>query len=95
MHYIKLVTHQVLVTKISSEVIDLALFLEIPHGIEEVDDHIYIVDDTLPLALNSFHLRRGNDVMVSSKVFCEILMDIVGGLTVLEAYNKQGYTFNH
>lgn len=93
MQYIKLDSHQALITEISSEVIDLALFLEIPHEIANEDDHIYIVEDFLPLVIQSFHVRRDNDLMVSSKVFCEILMDIQGGLTVLEAYEKQGYTF--
>ena len=93
MKYIKLDTHQALITEISSEVIDLALFLEIPHEIEVGDDHIYIAEDCLPLVINSFAVRRDNDVMVSPEVFCEILMDIKGGLTVLEAYEKQGYTF--
>lgn len=93
MQYIELVSHQELITEISSEVIDLALFLEIPHEIANEDDHIYIVDDTLPLILQSFYVRRDNDLMVSPKVFCEILMDIKGGLTVLEAYEKQGYTY--
>ena len=93
MQFIKLESHQALITEISPDVCHLAPFLEIPHEIEEGGDHIYIVEDTLPLAINSFHLRRNSDVMVSSKVFCEILMDIIGGLTVLEAYKKQGYTF--
>ena len=94
MQFITLESHQALITKISPDVYDLASFLEIPHEIEEGDDHIYIVEDTLPLAIGSFIIRRDSDVMVSPEVFCEILMDIKGGLTVLEAYNKQGYTFN-
>ena len=93
MQYIKLASHQALITEVSPNVYDLAAFLEIPHEIEVGDDHIYIKEDFLPLAISSFHIRSTNDVMVSSKVFCEILIDIVGGLTVLEAYNKQVYTF--
>ena len=93
MQYIELVSHQELITEISSEVTDLALFLEIPHEIRELDDHIYIVEDTLPLVLESFNIRRDNDVMVSSKVFCEVIMDIKSGMTILEAFKKQGYTF--
>lgn len=93
MQYIELASHQELITEISSEVIDLALFLEIPHEIAELDDHIYIVEDTLPLVLQSFHVRRDNDLMVSSKVFCEVIMDIKSGMTILEAFKKQGYTY--
>ena len=93
MELIKLALHESLVTEVSGEVTDFAAFLDIPYDIQSEDDHIYIKEASLPLELTSFRLRRNSDVMVSSKVFCEILMDIVAGLTVLEAYNKQGYTF--
>lgn len=88
-----LLSCQSLVTNISDEVCDLASFLGIPFHVEIEDDHIYIEEPYLPLELMSYYTRRSTDVEVSSKVFCEILMDIMGGLTVLEAYNKQGYTF--
>ena len=93
MELIQLSLHESLVTEVSGEVADLASFLGIPYEIDNDHDHIYIKFDCLPLELTSFYLRRNSDVMVSPKVFCEILMDIKGGLTVLEAYNKQGYTF--
>ena len=93
MELIRLALHESLVTEVSGEVTDLATFLDIPYNVQSEDDHIYIKNASLPVELTSFHLRRDSDVMVSSKVFCEILMDIVGGLTVLEAYNKQGYTY--
>ena len=93
MELIELVLHESLVTEVSGEVADFASILEIPYNIQSEDDHIYIREASPPLALNSFYLRRDSDVMVSTKVFCEILMDIKGGLTVLEAYEKQGYTF--
>ena len=89
----RLALHESLVTEVSGEVCDLAAFLEIPFNIQSTHDHIYIKEASLPLQLESFYIRRTTDVMVSPKVFCEILMDIKGGLTVLEAYNKQGYTF--
>ena len=89
----RLALHESLVTEVSGEVADFASFLEIPYKIQSTDDHIYIKYECLPLELTSFCLRRNSDVMVSPKVFCEILMDIKGGLTVLEAYNKQGYTY--
>ena len=88
-----LFSHEALITKVSEEVRDLAAFLGIPCEVNNDDDHIYIKHSTPPLELSSFYLRRSSDVMVSTKVFCEILMDIKSGLTVLEAYKKQGYTF--
>ena len=93
MELIKLVLHESLITEVSDEVVDFAAFLDIPYDIQSEDDHIYIKEASLPLQLTSFHIRRNSDVEVSTKVFCEILMDIKGGLTILEAYNKQGYTY--
>lgn len=90
----KLYSHEGLVTAISDEVADLAAILDIDTNIEPEDDHIYIKDPFSYMSLDSFYNRRDSDVMVSAKVFCEVVMDIKGGMSVLEAYNKQGYTFN-
>ena len=87
----KLHTHESLITHISDEVYNLACLLDIPTNIRHGDDHIYI---SSALSLESFPIRRTSDVMVSTKVFCEVLMDIKGGMSVLEAFNKQGYTFD-
>lgn len=89
----KLHTHYSLITHISDEVYNLACLLGIPTDIAHDDDHIYITRYKSVLSIESFPRRRDTDVMVSPKVFCEILMDIKGGLTILEAYNKQGYTY--
>lgn len=94
MELIKLYSHEALVTAISDEVYDLAAILDIPTNINHDDDHVYIREPFKDLSLESYHIRRGSDVMVSSKVFCEILMLIKAGISVREAYNKQGYTFN-
>ena len=93
MELIQLYSHEALVTEISGEVADLASILGIPYEINNDHDHIYIKSDYSPLELASYYHRRSSDVEVSTKVFCEILMDIKGGLTVLEAYKKQGYTY--
>ena len=90
----KLYSHQALITNISDELLDLAAFLDIPVDVDLEDDHVFIVDSEKDLTIYSFHHRRDSDVMVSPKVFCEILMDIKGGMTVLEAFNKQSYTFS-
>ena len=94
MELIKLYSHEGLITAISTEVYDLACLLDIPTNINHQDDHIYIKEPFKDLGLDSFYSRRDIDVMVSAKVFCEILMDIKSGMSVREAYNKQGYTFN-
>ena len=87
-------TFQSLITEISDEVVDLANFLEIPVNVEKGDDHIFIEYYNKPLSLNTVYTRRDTDLLISAKEFCNILMDVKGGLTVLEAYQKQGYTFD-
>ena len=88
-----LFTHQSLITETSDELINLAAFLEIPADIDLEDDHIYILDKVGALSLGSFHARRESDVLISNKAFSDLLIDITSGMTILEAYNKHGYTF--
>ena len=38
---------------------------------------------------------RESDVEVSSKVFSEIIMDITSGMSVITAFEKQGYTYGN
>ena len=89
----KLYSHQALITKPSDELLDLATFLDIPVDVELEHDHVFIVDSQKDLTISSFYLRRDSDVCITTKDFCEILMDIKAGMSVLEAFNKQGYTF--
>ena len=94
MELIHLFTYQSLITDISDELVTFAEFLDIPTNIDRDDDHIYIKDFTSEVSINTFDNRYASDVMVSPKVFCEVLMDIKSGMSIREAYNKQGYTFN-
>ena len=89
----KLFSHESLITEISPEVCDLACFLDIPFNINDPADHFYIKGPETDLCIESFEYRRDSDVLVSSKIFCEMLMDIKSGMSGLKAYNKQGYTF--
>ena len=95
MELTRLLSHQSLITEISDELLNLASFLEIPADISLEDDHVYIMDKVGALSLGSFFFRRDSDVEIPTELFCEILMDIKAGMTVLEAYNKHGYTFGH
>ena len=95
MELIHLFSHQYLITETSDELLSLALFLEIPADIDLEDDHIYIVDKVGALSLGSFHTRRESDVVISNKAFSDLLIDITSGMTILEAYNKHGYTYGH
>ena len=90
-----LFSHQALITETSAELLTLASFLEIPADINLEDDHIYIIDKVGALSLGSFFMRRDSDIVISNKTYSEILIDITSGMTVLEAYNKQGYTFGY
>ena len=93
MKYTHLTSHQSLITETSNELLNLASFLEIPADVDLEDDHIFIMDKVGALSLGSFFVRRGTDVLISNKTYSEILIDITSGMTVLEAYNKHGYTF--
>ena len=88
-----LFSHQSLITETSDELVNFAAFLDIPADIHLADDHIFIADKVGELSLGSFFTRRESDVLISNKTYSEILMDITSGMTVLEAYNKHGYTF--
>ena len=94
MELIHLFSHQYLITQISDELLTLASFLGIPADIHLEDDHIFIRDKVGPLSISSFCMRRGSDVLIPNETYSEILLDITSGMTVLEAYNKHGYTFN-
>ena len=87
-----LTSHQSLITEPSDDLINLASFLEIPADIDLEDDHIFIGDKVGALSLGSFHARRDTDVLIPNETYSEILIDITSGMTVLEAYNKHGYT---
>ena len=95
MKYTRLFSHQSLITEPSAELLILASFLEIPADIYLEDDHIYIVDKVGTLSLESFSIRRESDVLIPNETYSELLIDITSGMTVLEAYNKHGYTFEH
>lgn len=96
MKYIHLFSHQSLITEISDELLNLAAFLEIPAAdINLEDDHVYIQDKVGALCLGSFHMRRESDVLISNKTYSDLLIDITSGMTILEAYNKHGYTFGY
>lgn len=93
MKYIRLISHQSLITETSDELVNLASFLEIPADINLEDDHIFITDKVGALSLGSFFVRRESDVAIPNKTYSDLLIDITSGMTVLEAYNKHGYTF--
>ena len=95
MKYTRLTSQQSLITEPSDELLNLTSVLEIPVDIDLEDDHIFIIDRVVAISVSSFSVRRGSDVLISNETYSEILIDITSGMTVLEAYNKHGYTFAH
>ena len=93
MELIHLPARQSLITEISDELVTFAEFLDIPADINMQHDHVYISGIEEELSLDSFGYRRDSDVLIPTEVFCELLMNIKGGMAFLEAFNKQGYTF--
>ena len=91
----RLPSQQSLITETSDELLNLASFLEIPADISLEDDHIFIIGKVGALSLGSFPVRRDTDVLIPNQTYSELIIDIVSGMTVLEAYNKHGYTFTH
>lgn len=93
MELIHLLTCQSLITEISDELVTFAEFLDIPADIDMQHDHVFISGNEEEFSLASFDYRRDSDVLMPTEVFCELLMDIKSGMSGIEAYNKQGYTF--
>lgn len=88
-----LLSHQSLITEISDELVTFVEILDIPADINKEDDHAFISDIEGDLALDSFYQRQNTDVVLPAEVFCELLMDIKAGMTVIDAFNRRGYTF--
>ena len=80
------------ITPRNQEILDLAAMLSI--GIEYIDsDRQYIYLDFLStpsirMAINSQLYIRENDVVISSEVFTEILIDVASGIPVNDAMLK-------
>lgn len=82
-----------LVTPIDETVINLANALGIQTiTVSTQDEFLYIVETTPIVSIDSF-MKHHEDVVASNEVFCEILMDYMSGMRLLDAYQKQGYTF--
>ena len=94
MKLIHLLTCQSLITEISDELVTFAEFLDIPADIDMQDDHVFISGNEEEFSLASFHFRRDSDVLIPTEVFCELLMDIKAGMSIIDAFNKQGYAFD-
>ena len=81
------------ITPRNQEILDLAAMLSI--GIEYIDSddqYIYLQCRPTPsvyMAISSQLDVHENDVVISSKVFTEILMDVASGIPIKDAMLKQ------
>ena len=87
------------ITPLNQQLLDLAAMLSI--GIEYVDsDGQYIYLDFLPhpsiqMAINSQVYIRENDVVISSEIFTEILIDVASGARINDALFKQNILISY
>ena len=99
MNLITLDSPAYLTTRMDSSILTLAHLLNI--GIDTpFNTHVpymYLVVDevTHRLIQISSDYSADADVEVSSKVFSEIIMDIASGMSVITAFEKQGYTYEN
>lgn len=88
-----------LTTPMDSSILTLAHLLNVELGKPFNTDVPYLfllIDrETQSLIQISYDYARESDVEVSSKVFSEIIMDIASGMSVITAFEKQGYTYGN
>ena len=87
------------VTPRNQQLLDLAAMLSI--GIEYIDsDGQYIYLDFLPhpsiqMAIKSQVYIHENDVVISSEIFTEILIDVASGARINDALSKQNILISY
>ena len=97
MNLITLDSPEYLTTPMDSSILTLAhlLNVELDTPFNTRDPYLFLVIDreTQSLIRISSDYAMELDIEVSSKVFSEIIMDITSGMSVITAFEKQGYTF--
>ena len=88
-----------LITPMDSSILTLAHLLNVELGkpFNTNVPYIFLVIDreTQSLLRISSDYPNASDIEVSSKVFSEIIMDIASGMSVITAFEKQGYTYGN
>ena len=93
MHMLKVNRCNQVVTPRNQQILDLAAMLSI--GIEYIDSdgqYIYLEILSIPsirMAISSQLDVHENDVVISSEVFTEILIDVASGILIKDAMLKQ------
>ena len=99
MNLITLTSPGCLTTSMDSSILTLAhlLNVECSKPFNANFPYLFLVIDreTQSLIQISYDYARESDVEISSKVFSEIIMDIASGMSVITAFEKQGYTYGN
>lgn len=97
MNLITLESPAYLITPMDSSILTLAHLLNVELGkpFNTNVPYLFLVIDreTQSLLRISSDYLNASDVEVSSKTFSEIIMDIASGMSVITAFEKQGYTY--
>ena len=86
-----------LITDVDPVIINLCEQLGIKTGwIDIGHDHIYLALVGSPeMFLTSASIRSNEDVYTTPDVFLNILLDIASGMSVITAFERQGYTYGN
>ena len=88
-----------LTTPMDSSILTLAHLLHVELGkpFNTNVPYLFLVIDreTQSLLWISSAYPHASDVEASSKIFSEIIMDIASGMSVITAFEKQGYTYEN
>ena len=99
MNLITLHAPRYLTTPMDSSILTLAHLLNVELGkpFNTRDPYLFLAVDrkTENLIEISSDYATDLDIEVSSKVFSEIIMDIASGMSVITAFEKQGYTYEN
>ena len=97
MNLITIASPGCLTTPMDSSILTLAQLLNVglgkPYNTNAPYLFLVIDRETQSLLRISSAYINASDVEVSSKTFSEIIMDIASGMSVITAFEKQGYTF--
>lgn len=93
----RLLAPSYLIVDPDSSIVDLAYLLGLEVDVDLSHDHFHIHANTHHefQALTSYVSPTLNDVRVTPEVFSKILIDIASGMTVMTAFEKQGYTYEN
>ena len=99
MNLITLDSPRYLTTPMDNSILTLAhlLNVEIDTTFDPKDPYLFLKVDqkTESLLKIDSDYATGSDIEVSSKTFSEIIMDIASGMSVITAFEKQGYTYEN